>query len=318
MGGAGKAYRIGLKMKSLNSQYPLRPRGALELFDVSFKLYKKYFWSLLGCSLLVWLPLIPLGFFFSLSISYSFSFLTFIFVLAAILAFFLLLPLLYGASACCMQSAIEARQVGFRDCVPYARERYKVLLLAQLLALVLLILLIGVLVLLSIVFALSTNTSSALNKTVFILSFTSIALYVLCIFYFIGVVTSIPLVACIESKSLRLIESVKRCYSLSKGSGRSLALLIFSHGLGVIISYIILIAIGGALVQLIRIQNYMNGYIGESLFVIGFGISSLMMLIVILWSPFFLLSLGTFYTDMRIRKEGFDLEYQLSYSDTNY
>ena len=141
-------------MKPTISRYPLRPRSALELFDVSFKLYRKYFWSLLGCSLLVWLPLIPLGFFFSLSISYSFTFLTFIFVLAAIFAFFLLLPILYGASACCMQSAIEARQVGFRDCVAYTRERHKVLLLAQLFALIFSILLIGVLALLSTVFAL--------------------------------------------------------------------------------------------------------------------------------------------------------------------
>ncbi|MEO6907593.1 MAG: hypothetical protein ABI210_06855 [Abditibacteriaceae bacterium] len=34
-----------------------------------------------------------------------------------------------------------------------------------------------------------------------------------------------------------------------------------------------------------------------------------------IWSPFYLLTLGTFYYDVRIRKEAFDSEYQLTHPD---
>ena len=309
MGGAGRAGGIGLRMKSHGSQYPLRPRSALELFDVSFKLYKKYFWPLLGCTLLVWITTFPLCYF---SLYLQFSFLAVIFVSVTEIAFFLALPLLYGASGCCVEAAIESRKVTFRDCIAYARQRYKVLLWAQILALILTILTAIILAIFATIFVLSTNANYSLNQILFILSFTLIIIFGFYAIYFFGAAALMPLVACIEFSTLRVKDLAKRCYSLFSGRARSLCLLVFTHGLGMVILYAISFVIAEELFRLTTVS------FGGHMFLIGVVVMFYsILLITMLWSPFYLLSLGTFYIDTRIRKEGFDLEYQLSHPDEN-
>jgi len=299
-------------MKSPSSQYPLRPRSALELFDISLKLYKKYFWPLLGCTLLVWATTLPLS---CLYIYLHFSFLTVLFVFVTGVAFFFALPFLYGASGCCVEAAIESRKVTFRDCIAYARERYKVLLLAQILALILLILTAIILAIFVTIFLLSTNATSLLNRILFIVSFTLIIILGFYAIYFWGITALMPLVACIEFKILSVKDLTKRCYSFFRDRTRPLCLLGFTHGLGMIISYVIVMGIGTVLVRLTMWQDGTFTLTGLDVIVI-FSIGSIP-LIFTLWSPFYLLSLGAFYIDTRIRKEGFDLEYELSHPDEN-
>ncbi|MEO6907519.1 MAG: hypothetical protein ABI210_06475, partial [Abditibacteriaceae bacterium] len=103
-------------MTSSNFQYPLRPRGALELIDISLKLYKKYFWPLLGVSALIW-GVAFVQFMIIISLNDISDGVPIAVALSAIslsaISFFFLFPFLYGASGSCLIAALEARDVGF-------------------------------------------------------------------------------------------------------------------------------------------------------------------------------------------------------------
>ena len=97
---------------------PVRARDTLEIFDTSAKLYKRYFWVLLG-----WSALTELG-----------SLLSNLAMLlspnnqgAGVVAWFVTLglkPLLVGAIACCIAAAVRGQPLSFWQCWNFSRPRY--------------------------------------------------------------------------------------------------------------------------------------------------------------------------------------------------
>ena len=83
---------------------PVRRRETLEIFDTSLKLYRRYFWVLLGWSALVsGVALVPI-------LSYF--------------AFIFALPVLYGAVSCCVAAAVRGQRVKFSQCWAFTKPRY--------------------------------------------------------------------------------------------------------------------------------------------------------------------------------------------------
>jgi len=303
-------------MKSLTSQYPLRPRGALELFDVSFKLYKKYFWPLWGVSALVCMGT-AFGYFFLNSLIFLVnSNIDGENALVIFPLFFLLSPFLYGVVGCCLEAAMDERGVSFRECTKYACIRYKTLLISQFFAVVMTIIFGIILYILSLVFFVPDDRIRYFNTLIDIYFFPFTVLFICSSLYFFGAFTLMPLLICLEYHSGHVLKSTVRSHRLSWSRAKSLIALVFSHAFGFFLLYIALTVFTEDMmyficIMLLHFMHHAFSDPNDVLFIIA-ALSSFAV-IGTLWSPLYLMSLGTFYLDVRIRKEGFDLEYQLSH-----
>lgn len=304
-------------MKTTTSSYLLRPRGALELFDASLRLYKAYFWQLLGVSALVWVGT-GLGYFFLLSIislvnSSGYGENAAVVSPLSAVVFFLLVPFLYGAIGCCLEAAIDGRDVSFRECIKYTRIRYMALLKSQFFAVAMAIILgliLGIIFIALLLFA-SQGTSPDILAP--LLSFIVIVLYICCSLYFFGALTLMPLLICLEYHSRHIIKPTERSHQLSWSRAKSLIILVFTHALGLLFLSIVLTGFTEVMVDFILLQDFMRGFSSDaSSFFLLIGALFSSTVIAMFWSPFYLMTLGTFYVDVRIRKEAFDLECALA------
>lgn len=320
MGGAGRAGGIGLRMKLHGSQYPLRPRGTLELFDVSIKLCKKSFGPLIGVSALVWLGMGVIYFFLvELRIINTIKNITHVY-LFALLLLFLLFPALYGAVGCCIEVALAGQHVTFQDCIKFARVRYKVLLIAQCIAVILAVIL-GIVIFGGAVFLMGilTNFEKSISSITANAATIGYILLIICCLvaglYILASLAIMPLIACLEYDSLNVKELIKRSFGLTWNRIKTSIILALTHSVEGVLLLMLAINITKYVTNLAVLQESMPAFALRSFLPFMLISDSLLILIGMLWTPFCLMSLGAFYIDTRIRKEGFDLEYQLSHSD---
>ena len=300
-------------MKRDNVGYPLRARNAPEILDISIKLYQKYFLPLIACSALVWLIATAMSF---VPWLFTGSFTGYInSLIGAVpltgLTFFLLLPFLYGGATCCVDAAIEARPLTPSICLKFALASYGRTLKALFISAVNGVLLFFLFLILSwaSVFFLAIFSDVLATSDLFV--YLGAAL-LLCLFllmlYLGGVLTLMPLVACVEGKQ-KAVELRRRCFMLSWSGNRRLLGLLITHAAALFALSLIFVGVTMYGIDLWLLRESMRGYSSDAETVFYFlGAITSSTAVGLFWSPFYIITLGTFYIDARVRKEAFDLE----------
>jgi hypothetical protein len=273
---------------------PVRRRETLEIFDTALKLYRRYFWVLIGWSALV-----------------SATALTSIF---AGPLYLLTMPFLYGSVSCCVAGAVRGQNVGFRQCWQFSKPRYGAMLgvlflsflvfLAAMMALYLAMFLIGIAGI-----SLLANAPepvqivAAVIGVITWLLFVSVAGVVA-----FGWVNMVPIVACLEDDK-RGTAAMGRAFELLKGHWRR----VFGMSLVLGLAVLAVLAIVGGLYGLFNmgaIQEVFGGDFSESGFMglmMTFG--GFMSVFSMLWIPAQNLVIAVLYLDLRVRREALDLEW---------
>ena len=270
---------------------PVRKRETLEILDTALKLYRRYFWVLIGWSALVSaLALVPVLNWVS----------------------FLAMPLLYGAVSCCVAAAVRGQGVKFSQCWAFSKPRYGPLLGTMLLsylilfAVIMALSLAGVLVFLLGAWALS-NAPQPVQIIGIILGF----LLGLAVFSVLGVVAfgwtnMVPIVVCLEDDK-RSTAAIGRAFDLLKGNWRRVFGLSLILGLAAIMVFT-LVSVVFALLGLGRLSGLADptsdAFIGlVTSFTVFVGLFTLA------WYPAQTLIVAVLYLDLRVRREALDLEW---------
>jgi hypothetical protein len=278
--------------------FPLRARATLEIFDASIKLYKQYFWVLLGWSAIMTgvsmiASVLPVG-------SMATLFIT---------------PLSIGSVVCCIAAAVRGQSVSFGQCWNFTQSRYWWMLGMHILASI-----VGFL-LLFIVFAAAAaiivggvfafrESSVGLQIAMGVLAFLvlgSIATILTTIFMsWIGLV---PIIICME-EGTRGMASLRRSYDILSGHWLRITTLMALVGLAMLALFLMLGGLVSLAVGIGRITDLIQGR-GEDA-VIWIAIAAMGFLYVVLWTiwtPLYYLILSVFYLDVRVRQEALDLEW---------
>lgn len=273
---------------------PVRRRETLEIFDTALKLYRRYFWVLLGWSALASVTaLIPL--------------LNWFFLLFT-------LPLLYGAASCCVAAAVRGQSVRFRQCWQFTKPRYGALLGVVFLSWIVLgaaflaLYLAGILVGVAGVWALSNAP-----EPVQIVGVVVGSVLVLVGFSAMGVVAfgwsnMVPIVACLEDDK-RGSAAMGRSFELLKGNwGR-----VFGMSLLLGLAMLVVFGIVGGAYSLFAwdgIREIFGGNPSESAVLgLAFTFGGFMSVVLMLWNPAQSLIIAVLYLDLRVRREALDLEW---------
>lgn len=281
------------------SPFPLRARGSLEIFDAAIKLYKQYFWVLLGWSAIVtgasvFGALIPLG------------------SLAAIF----LTPLSVGSVVCCMAAAVRGHSVEFGQCWRFTQPRYWMVLgmyivasiVAFLIAGVLTVVCVGIVVGGAFAFQSSPLSVQIVMGVLAFLVFGVIGTVVWTVS--ISWVSLVPIVVCMEEDK-RGTTALHRAYDILKGHWLRITTLMALVGLGMLAIFAILAGAVALIVGVGQIGDLLQGNGAETLAlwlgIAGMGLAYLVLAIVC--TPLYYLILTVFYLDVRVRQEALDLEW---------
>lgn len=283
-------------------QLPLRKRGALEIFDVSLKLYKRYFvpiivWSILsGIAGFVGILIPGMGYVFS----------------------FVVTPLLLGAVGCCLAAAVHGRDVDVKDTWSFVSKRYGAILLVYVLCVLMLMLIafaMGfILILLGIGGGIVASSTSRYSLLLTVVGVAGIVVSgVLAGFIFtcaISWMTMTPLALCLEGNGKDNTRFLRRTYDLMAGHWWRVFVLVSIVGLAMMALSIIFAGLASLVVGLQGLKDIFSGQISPSNMTrIIAGYMGSFSLISILCTPFFYLALGVQYLDLRVRKEALDLEW---------
>ena len=266
---------------------PLRARGVLEMLDSSVKVYRQYFWVLLGWSALVMVP----GQLFYIV--------------------FFLLPLLVGACVCSLTTAVRGQPLTWNQCGQFARPRYGAMLGVQFVGFLALGL---IFIALAIAFFwLGSGFFSAFDSLPWFASLLlGIGLFLAYLFFVSTALLWINMaviVTCMEEDK-RNPKALGRAFSLLQGHWIKVSALVSLLGLGMLALLGILWGLGIAVVGVSSLRGFFEGTGDEAS-----GIFALIALLTstvfvwVLWSPIFYLTLGLFYLDLRVRKEALDIEW---------
>jgi hypothetical protein len=133
--------------------------------------------------------------------------------------------------------------------------------------------------------------------------------------FFVGFLSLFPLLACLEEKQ-KAVRLRKRCIALAWGGSKKLMGLVFLNGLGFLALLVILEGLSSFVISFVFVRDFMQGVSSDtSVFIAFLAAATSFSFVSMIWSPLYLMTLGTFYIDVRIRKEAFDLEYQLTHPD---
>ena len=273
------------------SALPVRRREILEILDTSLKLYRRYFWVLLGWSAIVFsLALLPFVSFFSL----------------------FLMPLLYGAVSCCVAAAVRGQNVKFSQCWAFTKPRYGALLGTLLLSYLLLmaisfaVVMAAVLVWLLGVWALS-GAPEPLQIVGGIVGFVLglVAFSVIGVAAF-GWMNMVPVVVCLEDDK-RSSAAIGRAFDLLKGNWRRVLSLSLLLGLAALV-VVLLVGAVFALFGLGAIGGANNAWF-DAFSGIFVTMTAFMALVTLLWYPAQTLIIAVLYLDLRVRREALDLEW---------
>jgi len=281
------------------SPFPLRARGLLEIFDAAIKLYKQYFWVLLGWSAIVSSAsivgsLIPLGGFAGLFLS----------------------PLSIGSIICCTAAAVRGNNVEFGQCWRFTQPRYWTMLgmhlVASLLAFIVLGIVTAVVVGICVAGAFGLQSAElAVQIGAGILAFIVFGgILTLLGTVFFSWVSLVPIVICMEEDK-RGTAALSRAYELLKGHWLRITSLMAIVGLGMAALLGILCGAAALIVGFGQIGDALQGRGGETT-ALWLGIATMGLAYIVLamiCTPLYYLILTVFYLDIRVRQEALDLEW---------
>jgi hypothetical protein len=276
---------------------PLRARNVLELLDTSLKVYKQYFWLLMGWSAII-------NIFGALASTVCGS-----------CGMMILTPIFLGVAACCVSAAVRGQNVTFGQCWQFAQARFGGMLGWYLLAMLISFLVIGLLsgVFFGIGFALAPafSNSAPPSQGILITGYVIVACVVVSIVG-VGFLTwahLAPLVACMEENNPNK-KVLPRSWELMAGHwGRGISLMSILS-LAALALWIIFLALG---MLIIGVDTVTQAFSGSSspgpLFKLGGLVLSSYALVFTLFTPAFLMAMVLFYLDLRVRKDALDLEW---------
>jgi hypothetical protein len=277
------------------SPFPLRARGVIEQFDAAIKLYKQYFWVLLGWSAIVAIASLVSG-----------------------LIGFFLTPIVIGAVACSVAAAVRGQSVEFGQCWRFTQPRYWQVLwysfVATLAGGLVIAAMIGALVALFIAGAAALgNAPTATRVTIGVFAFLSTGtLATLVSTVFISWLGLVPIVVCLEDDK-RNSRSLGRAFDLLSGNWLRITALMAIVGAAMLALSAILGGLATFVVGFNNLRELMSGHASDSalmhglLALLGFG--GAYTLLLMLWTPLYYLILTVFYLDVRVRREALDLEW---------
>jgi len=272
------------------SALPVRRRETLEIFDTALKLYRRYFWVLLGWSALVsCLALVPFFSWFSL----------------------FTMPLLYGAVSCCVAAAVRGQSVKFSQCWAFTKPRYGPLLGTILLSyLVLFGVLLTIYIAGILVGLLGAWALSSAPQPVQIVGAVVGILLGLVVFSVFGVVSfgwtnMVPVVVCLEDDK-RSTAALGRAFELLKGQWRRVFGLCLILGLAVMAVFFIV----GAIYLMFGVGAATNFFADENaIWGLFATFGAFLGLFFLVWYPAQTLVIAVLYLDLRVRREALDLEW---------
>ena len=276
------------------SALPIRRRETLEIFDTALKIYRRYFWVLLGWSALVAVLAIT-------PILSSFSLFT--------------MPLLYGAVSCCVAAAVRGQSVKFSQCWAFTKPRYGALLGVTLLswllfaAVLVVFYIAAALLAFGGIFALQ-NAPEPVQLMAGIVGF----LLLLVGFSGLGVVafgwtSMVPIVACLEDDK-RGTAAMGRALELLKGNWRRVFGMALILGLAMLAVFGI---VGGGMAGVVGLASlreiFGNSPSDSAIFGLMGTFGAITAMFYLLWLPAQLLVIAVLYLDLRVRREALDLEW---------
>lgn len=278
--------------------FPLRSRSTLEIFDAAIKLYKQYFWVLLGWSAIV------------TGISMIAAFLP-----VGSMATLFITPLSIGSVVCCIAASVRGQTVSFGQCWNFTQPRYWVMLGMHILASI-----VGFVFLFIVIVAVIAIIAGG----VFVLRESTLAMQVgaatLAFVVLGGILTIIgtvfmswiglvPIVICME-ESCRGLPSFRRAYDILSGHWLRITTLMALVGLAMLAVFAMLGGLASLAVGIGRITDLIQGRGSDA--VIWVGVAAMGFVYVVLWTawtPLYYLILSVFYLDVRVRQEALDLEW---------
>ena len=279
------------------SPFPLRARGLLEIFDAAIKLYKQYFWVLLGWSAVV----TGVGLLGSFAGGATAIFLT---------------PLPIGAVVCCAAAAVRGQSVEFNQCWKFTQPRYWMMLAMYFLAALIALLIVGALTvaLVAVVAAgafgfqsMPLGAQIGLGVLAFIILG---AVMTLVWTVFFSWVSLVPIVVCMEEDK-KGTAVLGRAMDIIKGNWLRITTLMAVFGLGMLALLGILFGTASLVVGFGQIGDLLEGRNAESaatwLTIVVMGLAY--MVFAMLATPLYYLILTVFYLDVRVRREALDLEW---------
>ena len=273
---------------------PLRARNVLELLDTSLKVYKQYFWVLMGWSALV-------------NIAGALASTT-----CGSCGMVLLTPIFLGVAACCVSAAVRGQNVTFGQCWQFAQARFGGMLgwylLTMLITTVVIGLLSGAFVGIGIVAApaFSNFASQGILVAVYIVvaaiivSIVSVA--------FLTWAHLAPLVACMEENNPNK-KVLPRSWELMAGHwGRGISLMSILS-LAALALIVIIYAAAALIIGIDTVVGAFEGDLAPSFWLIMLVMVLGYALVFMLFTPAWLIAMVLFYLDLRVRKDALDLEW---------
>jgi hypothetical protein len=128
-----------------------------------------------------------------------------------------------------------------------------------------------------------------------------------CLFAWMGMT---PLALCLEGDGKDNGRFLRRTYDLMRGNWWRIFGLVSLVGLAVLGLIVILMGMASVIVGLGTLKEITSGHLSpDSMIELVAGYVGSFSLVSILWSPFYYLTLGLQYLDLRVRKEALDLEW---------
>lgn len=286
----------------VRDQLPLRRRGTLEIFDVALKLFKRYF-----APLIVWSLVSSLASFISLLLPGVG------WIMAIALA-----PIGIGSVGCCLAAAVHGRDITIKECWAFLSKRYGSVLLVYILSgLVTAVIVFALAIIFGVITVFVVTVFSQLissSDAITVLGVVGViaislcaSVFLACLFAWMGMV---PLALCLEGDGRDSGRFLRRTYDLMRGNWWRIFGLISLVGLAIIGLLAILLGLASAIIGLGTLKEITSGHISpDSIARLTAGYVGSFSLVSILWSPFYYLTLGVQYLDLRVRKEALDLEW---------
>lgn len=271
---------------------PVRRRETLEIFDTSLKLYRRYFWVLLGWSALIAvMSLVP--------ILSSFVFFT--------------MPLLYGAVSCCVAGAVRGQKVSFPQCWSFTKPRYGALLgvvfLSYLVFFAAIVVFYIAAALLGFLGYWALSSAPQPVQTVAIIVGVLLGLVG---FSTLGVVAfgwmnMVPIVACLEDDK-RGSAALGRAFELLKGQWRRVFGISLILGFAVLAVFGIVVGIYSLVAGFASLRELFDPS-GNAIYGLLGTFGAFWALFLLIWNPAQTLIISVLYLDLRVRREALDIEW---------
>ncbi len=275
---------------------PLRARSVLELLDTSLKVYKQYFWVLLGWSAL-------LNIFGALAST-----------VCSVFGQLLFTPIFLGVVACCVAAAVRGQNVSFSQCWQFAQARFGGMLgwflATMFITFVVLGVLCGVFIGLFALLAGGIFSGNSSAGTVVVVVYTVLASVVISI---VGAALFTwahiaPLVECMEENN-REKKTLPRSWALMQGHWMRATSLMTILSLAAAVLLVIIWTAGALIIGIDTLRQAFEGSVTPSILLIVGAMISSYALVFTLFTPAFLIAIVLFYLDIRVRKDALDLEW---------